>query len=129
MSLSHIPPFQVRGGHAFSSVMLASVRRPSWVLKVMAGVLWISGKIPPVPKYIVSDLLLMEGKRVRSRESSLNLGRRGKIVNQVVGHEHIALRVRDVMKMDPFIALFNPRSNQEQDFQCIFLCRVDGWIH
>ena len=99
------------------------------MLKVTPGVLWVSEEIPPVSKYIVGNLLLIEGKGARSRESSLDLGRRGKVVNQAVGHEHVVLRVRDMMKMDPFIALFNPWGDQEQDFQCAFLGRVDGWIY
>ena len=98
------------------------------MLKVTASVLWVSEKIPPVSQYIVGDLLLIEGKGARSRESGLNLGRRGKVVNQAVGHEHVVLGVRDMMKMYPFITLFNPWGDQEQDFQCTFLCRVDGRI-
>ena len=65
--------FQMRGGHAFSFVMFASVHGPSWMLKVTAGVLWVLEKIPPVSKYIVGDLLLIEGKGARSREPSFNL--------------------------------------------------------
>ena len=105
--------FQVRGSHAFSSVMIVSVRGPSWMLKVTAGVLWVSEKISPVSKYIVGDLLLIEGEGARRREPSLNLGRRGKVVNQAMGHEHVVLRVGDVMKMNPFITLLNPWGDQE----------------
>ena len=105
--------FQVRGSHAFSSVMFASVRGPSWMLKVVTGVLWVSEKIPPVSKNIVGNLLLIEGKGARSREPSLNLGRRGKVMNQAMGHEHVVLRIGDMMKMNPFITLLNPWGDQE----------------
>ena len=98
------------------------------MLKVTPSVLRVSEEIPPVSKYIISNLLLIEGKGARSRESSLNLGRRGKIVNQAMGHEHVVLGIGDMMKMYPFIALFNPWGDQEQDFQRAFLSRVDGWI-
>ena len=78
-----------------------------------AGVLWVSEEIPPVSKYIVSNLLLIEGKGARSGEPSLNLGRRGKVVNQAMGHEHVVLRIGDVMKMNPFITLLDPWGDQE----------------
>ena len=49
-------------------------------------------------------------------------------MDQAVGHEHIVLGIGDMVKMYPFIALLNPWGDQEQDFQCTFLCRVDGRI-
>ena len=98
------------------------------MLKVMTSVLRVMEEIPPVLKYIVGDLLLIKSKRARSRESSLNLGRRGEVVDQVVGYEHVVLGIGDMMKINPFIALLNPRGDQEQNPQSTFLCGMDGWI-
>ena len=83
------------------------------MLKVAAGVLRVTEEIPPVFKYVVGDLLFIKGKRARCRESSLNLGRRGEVVDQAVGHEHVVLGVGDVMKMYLFITLLNPWGDQE----------------
>ena len=83
------------------------------MLKKTASVLWVSEKIPPVSKYIVGNLFLIEGKGARSREPSLNLGRRGQVVDQAVGHEHVVLGVGDMMKMYPFVTLLNPWGDQE----------------
>ena len=122
-------PFQMKGIHAFSPGMITPVYGPSGVLEVMTGVLRVREEIPPVLEYIIGDLFLIKSKRARGREPGLNLGRQGKVVNHVMGHEHIVFRIGDMMKIDLFIALFNPRGDQEQDFQCTFLYRVDGRIH
>ena len=121
-------PFQMRGIHAFSPGMISPIHGPSGMLEVTTGVLRVTEEIPPVLKYIVGDLFLIESKRAGCREPCLNLGRLGEIVDQAMGHEHVVLGIGDMMKMNPFIALFNPWGDQEQNLQSTFLCRVDGWI-
>ena len=95
------------------------------MLKVTASVFRVMEEVPPVLKYIVGDLFLIKSKRARGREPSLNFDRRGKVINQAVEHEHKVLGIGDMMKVNLFIALFNPRGNQEQNFQYAFLHGID----
>ena len=103
------------------ALMLTSICRPPWMLKMSTGVLRVLEEIPPVLEYIVGDLFLIKRKRARGREPGLNLGRQGEVMDQAVGHEHVVLGIGDMMEINPFVALFNPRSDQKQNFQSAFL--------
>ena len=55
-------PFQIRGIHAFSLRVVTLIYGPSGMLEVMTGVLRVTEEIPPILKYIIGDLLLIENR-------------------------------------------------------------------